>query len=98
MFKHMYSTFLMKSGSVTNINYLNFLREHMIQKLLSAFMVEEKMCWLFTVTGRFSPPDETLTQDSCTLIMLISPKIINPFGSHMIITRIHGPFTNQVIQ
>lgn len=37
MFKHMYSTFLMKSGSVTNINYLNFLREHMIQKLSSPY-------------------------------------------------------------
>lgn len=36
MFKHMYSTFLMKSGSVTNINYLDFPKEHMIQKLLFA--------------------------------------------------------------
>lgn len=33
MSKHMYSTFLMKSGFVTNINYLDFLKEHMIQEL-----------------------------------------------------------------
>lgn len=42
----------LKSGFfVTNINYFDFLKEHIIQGLEFA-RVEEEMCWPFTVTGR----------------------------------------------
>lgn len=51
MSKHMYNTFLERVIFVTNINYLDFLKEHIIQGLEFA-QVEEEMCWPFTVTGR----------------------------------------------
>ncbi|KAM7396684.1 hypothetical protein PAMP_019708 [Pampus punctatissimus] len=90
MSKHMYSTFLMKSGFVTNINYLDFLKEHMIQELL--LDLEERCAGCSLKQVWLSALDKS-HKTSLYLYFPSNHQLCWKTQNRTMITKIHGPFT-----
>lgn len=70
----MYSTYLMKSGFCHKYKLFRLFLNNIWYRNRSLLNLEEKMCWLFTVTGRLSAPDETPKHNPfCILMFYIFP-------------------------